>query len=209
MLLKNYGTLIHKIPHPTRSINIVKMKEANSLSVREMTKDDLEHFTRYWEDASPVHLESMGVDIRKRPTREQIEKLVTSQLGLPMEERKAYFLTCVKDGHPVGSVHVNQIVFGEQAYMHLHLWNPQNRQGGMGQELVRQSLPFFFENLNLQRLFCEPYALNPAPNKTVERLGFTFVKQHTTIPGASNFEQLVNLWRLTKEQYQEIRAKHT
>ena len=169
-----------------------------------MVEDDIEHFIRYWVEASPVHLEGMGVDVSKRPTREQIEKLVTSQLSLSMEERKAYFLTWIKNGQSVGSAHVNQIAFGEQAFMHLHLWNPENRQNGKGQELVKQSLPFFFENLNLKQLLCEPYALNPAPNKTVEKLGFEFVKQHITIPGASNFEQLVNLWKLTKERYQEI-----
>jgi RimJ/RimL family protein N-acetyltransferase len=183
------------------------MKEINALSVREMVEDDIEHFVRYWEEASPAHLEGMGVDLSKRPTRELFEKLVTSQLGQPMEERKAYFLTWVKDGHPVGSLHVNQIVFGKQAYMHLHLWDSENRQKGMGQKLVKKSLPFFFENLNLQQLFCEPYALNPAPNKTVEKLGFTFVIQHTTIPGASNFEQLVNLWKLTREQHHAITAQ--
>lgn len=183
------------------------MKEINALSVREMVEDDIEQFIRYWEEASPAYLEGMGVDVSKRPTREQFEKLVIPQLGQPMEERKAYFLTWIKDGHPVGSQHVNQIVFGEQAYMHLHLWDSENRQKGMGQELVKQSLPFFFENLKLQQLFCEPYALNPAPNKTVERLGFTLVKQHTTIPGASNFEQLVNLWKLTRERYNAIIAR--
>ncbi len=172
-------------------------------------EDDIEHFIRYWVDASPEHLEGMGVDVSKRPTREQVEQLVKSQICLPMEEKKAYFLAWVKNGYPVGSAHVNQIAWGEQAFMHLHLWNSKNRQKGMGCELVKQSLSFFFENLKLKQLFCEPYALNPAPNKTVEKLGFTFVKQHTTIPGASNFEQAVNLWKLTKEQYQKItRLQH-
>ncbi|MHC2992124.1 hypothetical protein OB13_11200 [Pontibacter sp. HJ8] len=182
------------------------MKEANSLLVREMVEDDIEHFIRYWVDSSSAHLEGMGVDVSKRPTREQIENLVKSQVTLPMEEKKAYFLTWIKNGHPVGSCHVNQIAFGEQAFMHVHLWQLENRQKGIGGAFVKQSLPFFFENLNLTQLFCEPYALNPAPNKTVEKLGFEFVRQHTTIPGVSNFEQVVNLWRLTKEQYQGITA---
>jgi hypothetical protein len=45
-------------------------------------------------------------------------------------------------------------------------------------------------------LYCEPYALNPAPNKTLEKLGFKFLKTYTTIPGWINFEQEVNLWEL-------------
>jgi len=74
--------------------------------------------------------------------------------------------------------------------MHLHLWNAASRKKGIGSQLVKMSLKYFFENLKLKRLFCEPYALNPAPNKTLEKTGFDFVKEYITIPGAFNFEQL-------------------
>ena len=32
----------------------------------------------------------------------------------------------------------NQIKFGERAFMHLHLWNPENRRKGIGSELVQK-----------------------------------------------------------------------
>jgi RimJ/RimL family protein N-acetyltransferase len=92
-------------------------------------------------------------------------------------------------------------VFGEQAYMHLHLWNSGFRQKGSGAILVQKSLPYFFENLKLKTLYCEPYTLNPAPNKTLEKIGFELVKTHVTIPGTLNFEQEVHLWKLTRENY--------
>jgi RimJ/RimL family protein N-acetyltransferase len=60
--------------------------------------------------------------------------------------------------------------------MHLHLWYPDKRIKGMGVQLVKKSLPYFFNNLHLKTLYCEPYALNPAPNKTLPKVGFEFVK---------------------------------
>ncbi len=179
------------------------MNKPNSLKVRETTQEDIEYFVNYWLGSSPEFLAGMGVDIRKKPNKKQLVDLVSSQIGIPMENRKSYFLTWLINNKPIGCSNVNQIVFGKQAFMHLHLYNRDNRQKGIGTKFVKKSLPFYFENLNLQQLFCEPYSLNPAPNKTVEKIGFEFVKQYKTIPGASNFEQLVNQWKLTKKQYKK------
>lgn len=175
-----------------------------SLIVREMVKDDIEYFVKYWLDSSTDHLEGMGVDITKRPTRKQIEKLVNDQLEVPIKCRKSYFLTWLINNNPVGCSNVNQIQYGKQAFMHIHLWQTNNRGRGMGTEFIKKSLHYFFENLNLQELFCEPYSLNPAPNKAVEKVGFEFVKQYLTIPGASNFEQIVNQWKITRKKYEEV-----
>ena len=71
----------------------------------------------------------------------------------------------------------------------------------MGRQLVKLSLPFFFNLLHLERIWCEPYALNPAPNRTLEKVGFSFVKRYTTIPGSLNFEQEVNRWVLEREDF--------
>ncbi len=179
-------------------------KHSSILEVKEFKKEDIGYFVNYWLDSSPQFLTGMGVDIKKKPTKEQLVDLVSSKITIPMENRKSYFLSWLINDKPIGCCSVNQIVFGKQAFMHLHLYQKDNRQKGIGTEFIKKSLPFFFENLNLQRLFCEPYTLNLAPNKTVEKLGFEFVKQHLTIPGASNFEQHVNQWKLSRNKYEEI-----
>lgn len=174
------------------------------LEVKEMTKDDIPYFVAYWLNSSSDHLLRMGVDINKRPTKVQIEGLVNSQLEVPYKAKKSYFLTWWANDEPIGCSNVNQIQYGLHAFMHLHLWQSKYRQKGLGTVFIKKSLYFYFEHLNLQNLFCEPYALNPSPNRTVEKLGFEFMKQYTTIPGASNFEQKVNQWRLTRENYIKV-----
>jgi RimJ/RimL family protein N-acetyltransferase len=62
------------------------------------------------------------------------------------------------------------------------------------------TLPYFFENYSLEELYCEPYALNPAPNRTLAKVGFKLVRQEVTTPGILNFEQEVNLWKITKKE---------
>lgn len=180
------------------------MTKKISLEVREMITEDIKHFVAYWVESSDGFLEGMGVDVSKRPTREQLEKLVADQLGISMKSRKTYFLTWLVNNKPIGCSNVNQIEFGKQAFIHLHVWLKNYRKKGFGSELLKKSLPYIFENLKLQELYCEPYSLNIGPNKTVEKIGFEFVKKYITIPGASNFEQEVNQWRLTRKKYEEI-----
>jgi len=76
-----------------------------------------------------------------------------------------------------------------------------NRKQGLGEQLVKKSLPFYFNNLNLKTLICQPLATNQAPNKTLEKVGFKFVKKHTTIPGLLNYLQEVNMWQLTLQNF--------
>jgi len=38
----------------------------------------------------------------------------------------------------------------------------------------------------------------------LEKVGFTFVREYTTIPGSLNFEQSVKQWSLLRTEFMEI-----
>ena len=59
--------------------------------------------------------------------------------------------------------------------MHLHLWNAGIRNQALGTTFIKQTLPYFFKNFGIKLLYSEPYALNAAPNKTLEKAGFEVV----------------------------------
>ena len=184
------------------------MPTTPALSVRPLQASDLDRLIQYWTTAEPAFLQGMGVDLSKMPSREQWRDMLSHQLTQTFEEKQSYAIIWQVDGQPVGHSNVSKIEFGVQAYMHLHLWQSGLRQHGLGAELVRLTLPYYFENLQLQTLFCEPYAHNPAPNKTLEKVGFEFVKAYTGIPGWLNFEQEVNLWELTRERFKKMKKAH-
>lgn len=174
------------------------------LSVKELGINEIPTLVKYWTENDDESLVKMGVDLAKLPSLEGLTQFLTQQVNTPIEKRFSYGLIWQIDGRSVGHSNVNKIIFGKEAFMHLHLWQSPNRQKGIGTQLVMLSLPYFFEKLQLEVLYCEPYALNPAPNKTLEKVGFEFVKRHTTIPGSINFEQEVNRWQLTREKYLRI-----
>ena len=169
------------------------------LSIRPMLPEDVPLLTDYWQSSSREHLLGMGADPDKLPGRTDMEAFLQGLLDEPVERRSSYAVIWLVDGQPAGHSNVNQLTFGEQGKMHLHLWNTPHRRRGMGAQFVRLSVPHFFEVLQLKTLLCEPFAKNPAPNKTLPKAGFQFVKTYRTTPGSINFEQEVNQWMISRE----------
>lgn len=180
----------------------------NTLSAREIQKQDLDALSSYWVNADHAFLRALGADPAKIPAKDVLMSMIAEQLSQSYEEKKAYCIIWLFDDKAIGHSNVNKIKFGEEAFMHLHIWQSECRTKGLGVELMKMSLPYFFKNLKLQKLFCEPYALNPAPNKALARAGFDFIKEYVTTPGWINFEQSVMLWEMSKEKFNALNKKN-
>ena len=176
----------------------------SSLSIREITAADIPLLADYWTKSDPGFMKSMGVDLEKIPAREDLVDMLSRQLNQTYSEKQSYAIIWLIDGTPSGHSNINKILFGEEASMHLHLWNMPERKKGMGSGFVMKTLPLYFKNFNLKNLYCEPYALNEAPNRTMKKVGFEFVKRYRTIPGYLNFEQEVNRWEMSREKYNSL-----
>lgn len=164
------------------------------LSIKQLDHSDVPFILDYWMNATPEYLRGMGADPAKMPTSEDFSKMLTAQISTPIEQVKGLATIWLIDGERVGHCNVNQLEYGQRANMHIHLWNASLRTRGYGQLLVKKSIAYFFNKLHLKVLYCEPYALNPAPNKLLPKIGFTFVKNYRCVPGSINFEQEVNQW---------------
>lgn len=172
------------------------MKSSPQLQVREIEPDDIDHIVRYWLGSDHHFLRSMGVDLGKLPEKEDLIKMIGAQLEQPYDQKHSFAMIWMVNGESVGHCNVNDIKFGTEAYMHLHMWRSDLRHKGVGSELLRLTLPHFFEKLDLDRLISEPYALNEAPNRTLPKVGFILEKEYTTVPGSLSFEQPVKRWVL-------------
>lgn len=177
------------------------------LNVRELQLDDIHYIADYWEACSADYLRGMGVEVSKMPSRQVFETMLHDETKLSYSKKSVYALIWEIEGIPCGHTNINQITFGEKATMHLHLWQSNQRKRGAGSALVKKSLPFYFKNFDLKILRCEPYTLNPAPNRVLKKVGFAFIRKYRTIPGPINFEQEVNLHHFTKHMYENMYKK--
>lgn len=169
--------------------------------VRELVAEDIRLIVDYFHGAETNFLRGMGVDPEKLPDPDHWERMIAEDLHQPPAAKQFCYLIWEMDDKPVGHSNINKIVHGDHACMHLHLWQRGNRQSGNGSWFVRESIPYYFNSFALQRLFCEPFALNPGPNKTLPKCGFSFVETYEGIPGWINFHQQVNRWVLRKEDW--------
>lgn len=171
------------------------------LTVREMISSDCERIVDYFLDADPEYILGMGAFPDKLPERSQwIEKL-SRGFQKPFKEKEFYFVIWLLNGEPIGHSNLNEINFGFEARMHLHIWVEKARKKGFGFSFLKQTIPLYFSHFNLQKIICEPYALNPAPIKTLEKVGFQFIKEYQTMPGWINFNQKVKRFELKTDDF--------
>jgi len=164
------------------------------LTVREMMDSEVELIIEYFLKSTPEYLEILGVDPSRLPTRETWRERLQREFARPIDQRNSVLVIWLSDDRPVGFSTSDKIVYGEQANMHLHVIDPARRNRGIGVECVRRSADIYFERLRLKRLFCEPNAFNVAPNRTLQKAGFKYLKTHMTVPGPLNYHQAVTRW---------------
>jgi len=165
-----------------------------TLTVREMMASEVDVIIQYFQDSTPEHLETLGVDPTSLPPVQSWRERLQRECTLPIEQRTMMLVIWLSDDQPVGFSTSDKIRYGEQAHMHLHVTEPERRHQGTGVECVRRSADIYFERLKLKRLFCEPNAFNVPPNRTLQKAGFKYLKTHMTVPGPLNFHQAVTRW---------------
>lgn len=180
---------------PKENLNLTMKDE---LSVREMRLDEALFVIRYFLNADHQFLRGMGVEPSKLPSESEWKERLETDLRRPLAERESFYLLWLSGDRPFGHSKINKIKCRSHAFMHLHIWAAEERRSGAADLLVRKSARLFFELFGLRRLFCEPCASNPAPNKTLPKAGFRLVRTYETVPGWINYQQTVNRWVLDR-----------
>ena len=172
-----------------------------ALLVRPWQIEDFESIIDYFLKSDRDFLFNMRIDVSKLPSKDEWLKIMSSDFKKAPENKQFYYVIWLLDGMAIGHSNINKIVFGLEAYMHLHVWDESKRKKGIGLAFLKKTLPYYFDTFHLKTLYCEPSASNPAPNKTLEKLGFDFIKSYDTVPGWINMYQTVNRWRLGEEKF--------
>lgn len=181
---------------------------AESLEVRPFeSAAEYERMIDYFLDAGEETLRAMGVDPARLPGRDEWLATVLADHEAPDYEKERLYLGWWVDGELVGHSSLSHIEPGEQAHVHLHLWRPGTRRRGLGTELVARSVDAAFERFRLRRVLCEPAAHNPAPQRTVRRLGFRHLETYRTRPTTHAFEQEVSRYEITREEWDARRQE--
>ncbi|MGY4497081.1 RimJ/RimL family protein N-acetyltransferase [Bradyrhizobium sp. GM24.11] len=173
---------------------IVHKDSQVTVTVRPMTLHETAMIIEYFHAATPEHLEMLGVDPSRLPQASQWQRLYEQMFDQPVEQRSSLLVSWLYNDRFLGFSTADKIRVGQQANMHLHITDASQRQQGIGVACVRQTVELYFQILKLKQLFCEPNSFNVAPNRTLQKAGFKYIKTHMTVPGPLNFHQAVNRW---------------
>ncbi len=165
-----------------------------------MRADEFHIRIDYFHRATDAELIVLGVDRARLPSPRTWQESYDEDLSRPLKERSGYALLWMLDHVIVGFSTADQIVFGQEARMHLHIVDADRRRQGLGTQFVRLSAKAYFEIFELQRLFCEPNAVNVAPNRTLQRAGFRYVLSRECTPSPINFPQVTTQWVLERDR---------
>ena len=160
------------------------------------TVEEYRTIVDYFLQAKEEYLRGMGVEPARLLDRGAWLQKLEADHQRPDPEKETCFVIWEVDEVAAGHSNINKIRYGDEAFIHLHLWQPDLRKRGTGRELFRQSAEHFLERFRLKRLICEPFAGNPAPNRVVPRAGFRFIRCYRREAGGINFEQEVNRYEL-------------
>jgi len=166
------------------------------LIVREMQFNEVEHVVDYFLSSSDDFLLAMGADPKKLPSKNEWLEKLKDEFTANYNSKTYYYLIWLLNGKGVGHSNINHIKYGDSATMHLHLWDEANRKDGLGLKFLQKSIPFYFRHFKLKTLVCEPRTENLGPNKTLQKLGFTFVRSYETTPGPINILQNISRYEL-------------
>lgn len=176
----------------------------DTISIRPLEKKDIPYIVDYFLNADEQFLKGMGVNPSKLPSRMDWIKRLCQEMQAPLNTKKFYYVIWIYKNKPIGHSNLTNIVYPEEAFMHLHMWDSDLRKKGMGTEIMRITLTHYFKDLRIKQLYCEPNAINTAPNRVMEKSGFDFIKEHVTTPGWLCFEQPVKRWLLTAEKFRKL-----
>jgi RimJ/RimL family protein N-acetyltransferase len=178
-------------------ISVTGAMPESSLTLRPMLLTDFAVRVAYFHDASDEHLARLGVDRTRLPDPVEWQARFAATLALPLEQRSEYGVVWEVNDEPVGFSTADQIRFGAEAHMHLHIVDPERRAAGLGTRFVRLTAAHYCTALGLARLYCEPNAFNVAPNRTLQNAGFSYVRSRTCRPTPINTFQATTIWLYT------------
>jgi hypothetical protein len=164
-----------------------------TLTVREMMGSEVGLIIDYFFQSTPEYLEILGVD----PTRLPAPKAWRERFRRDWAHCRSTSARCrhLAVGRPAGRLFDRRQDRLRRTGQHAPARHrPRAPESGFGVECVRRSVGIYFERLKLKRLFCEPNAFNVAPNRTLQKAGFKYLKTHMTVPGPLNYHQAVTRW---------------
>ncbi|WP_157067914.1 hypothetical protein [Desulfosarcina cetonica] len=125
------------------------------LRIRAVSETDIERISDYFLKSDPDFLIHIGIDPKKVPFKIEFVSALMNEIKSRPEEKTSCHLIWELNDISIGHSNINKIMFSSNACLHLHIWEPEQRNIGNGTLLVKDSISYF-----LRFLISEVYIAN-------------------------------------------------
>lgn len=174
-------------------------KIVEECAVSPLKNEDVFLVINYFLNSEEKYLHSLGIDHKKLPSFEDWKNYMVSEHDKSFEKKDYFCLGWKYKNKLIGHSSIDHIIYNQQANMHLHIWDAELRNKGIGTILVSKSLEYYFKYFNFEKIYCEPKSENIPPRRILEKVGFILLKTYKTITHPICFEQNVNLFEIEKK----------
>lgn len=172
----------------------------HSFEIRDSTEADMKLQAEYFHSASDEYLYNLGVEVKKIREKSLFDpEEARKKLQIPVAERTAHSYAIVINQRTVGLAIVKKIKFGEEADLHAHIFQAENRRQGLGSQVFFEVVRRAFTTFHLKKINCDPTASNPAPNKLLQKMGLQPLRTIETPAEGILRQRIANHYEITKD----------
>lgn len=160
-------------------LKLKSMIEEHRVSLSEITYQDVKLLMSYWYDSPEDFVKGMSVNRQGMPEREVFTKKLHEKIDACQRNPniKSNYLAIKLDSKTIGVHSLSDILDGESAVFHAHIFEQQLRGKGIGKISYLKAFGIFFKRFNLETLEFKTPIVNTASNKLKQSLGIEAVER--------------------------------
>jgi RimJ/RimL family protein N-acetyltransferase len=176
--------------------------EPGSVSVRDLSEDEIPYVLDYWFRSPPGFVESMGADLAKLPEEPRFADALRDRVRKNRGEAVSNLsiLTILHGDAPVGMHTLNPLVEGDYAIFHAHVWRPEMRGRGIAELSYPLACRLFLRRFDLKRILFKTPVQNAGAIRVKERLGIRYLGEEVVDHGILKAGTLAKVFELTREE---------
>lgn len=174
------------------------MKSRSQISIQDFSEVGIPLILNYWYGSPPGFLESLGVDVSKFPTQQEMKKALSS----PATRERTLLISC--DDQLIGFHTLTSVVIGDQGVFHAHIIDLANRRKGIGSVSYPLACEIFMERFQLQRIIFKTPVTNRGAIRVKEKLGIRAIGEDVASSSLLRDGTPLRVFELRRDELSEI-----
>lgn len=188
--------------NPFRSEDMDIKTEISQVALRDLRESDIPLILGYWFHSPPGYIASMGVDVSKMPSEDEMRKSLRNKVktNRRLLHSKLNALVILVNREPIGFHTLTSVKEGDSGIFHAHICKKELRGQGIGLQSYPEACRIFMERFDLQKIHFKTPLQNIGAIRVKEKLGIRCVGEETLNFDIIKEGTLGKIFELTRQE---------